>query len=150
MKTPIAAALFVILLVLYLAVQFNHPAEKEAQAVVVTESREVVYRHFADTLLAIAVHTPGYDTLGLGGGSDAFLLRKIFPRLSPTDFEGVTAIMGDYSVQKGELYFTGNSASNSAVLDQKGYGILLERVLRRMQKAARNRRELDELILLLR
>jgi hypothetical protein len=67
-----------------------------------------------------------YDKLGLVGGVDGFVLIKTYSKLLPSDFVGVRAVGGEYSVQDGKLLYTGNAASNSPVLTRAGMQTLAE------------------------
>jgi hypothetical protein len=73
-----------------------------------------------------------YDSLGLGKAVDGFVLMKVYPKLLPADFKNVQGYQGGYSEQKGRLYFTGNAASNSAVLMPPGWKQLLLNLSQRL------------------
>jgi hypothetical protein len=66
-----------------------------------------------------------YDKLGLAGGVDGFALIETYPKLLPSDFNGVRALGGEYSVKDGKLLYTGNAASNSPVLTRSGMQTLV-------------------------
>jgi hypothetical protein len=88
--------------------------------------------YFIGTVTAKVKETlADYEKLGLGGRVDGFALSKTYPKLLPSDFIGVHAIGGDYSVEKGQLLYSGHAASNSAVLTTDGMKTLLVNLSKR-------------------
>lgn len=85
------------------------------------------------------------DTPGLSG-VDGFLLRKTFSSLTPQDFIGVEARQGNYTVHKGELSFTGNAASNSAVLTKKGFKTFLNNCSQWLQIPITTKKDIDTIL----
>lgn len=88
--------------------------------------------HFIERATAEAKSFDEYDAMGLGGEVDGFTLRKVYPGLLPSDFKGVTAYQGDYLEQDGQLFFSGNAASNSAVIRREGMRTLLQNTSARL------------------
>lgn len=147
MRKAVVFALLVIAMTVIIALQFNASHQSnEASATPVAEDPGVLTLHFRDRVLDRSKLFPGYDSLGLGGGADGFLLLKVYPGLLPQDFTGVSAIQGDYSIMEGKLYFTGNAASNSAVLGDKGFRRLMENTAARYHIVLLSRSDVDELI----
>ena len=114
---------------------------KEAVA---TEEASLTY--FTDSVILKAKSLEDYEGLGLGGKVDGFTLRKAYPGLLPADFEKVNAYQGSYSVEDGELLFTGNAASNSAVLEQDGMRTLLNNVSRRLEIPLNTEADVDRIL----
>jgi hypothetical protein len=82
---------------------------------------------------------PDYEKKGLAGGVDGFLLLKVYTKLLPSDFSGVQATGGGYSVVNGQLTYTGDMASNSAVITSAGMSTLLRNVSARLALPADNK-----------
>src|SRR5688572_20372247 len=111
---------------------------------------ESVLSFFTDTVTSIVkTRTKDYDKLGLGGGVDGFVLRETFPGLVPSDFINVIAIGGEYSVAKGELTYTGNMASNSAVLTKEGMRTLFQNCIKRLPLNATTKDDVLKIIIAL-
>jgi hypothetical protein len=106
---------------------------------------------FVDTVTYIVqTNVEDYEKLGLGGGVDGFVMIKAFPGLLPSDFYNVGAIGGGYSVLNGELSYTGNMASNSAVLTKEGMRTLLQNCSKRLRVSADTKEGIRQIITLLR
>lgn len=147
MRKAVLFALLVATATVLIAVHFNgRHQEGEPASTSVAEAPAVLTLHFRDRVLDRAKLFPGYDSLGLGGGADGFLLLKIYSGLLPQDFTGVSAIQGDYSVMEGKLYFTGNAASNSAVLDENGFRRLMENTAGRFRISLHSSKDADVLV----
>jgi hypothetical protein len=103
--------------------------------------------YFMESVLIEVRRTNGNNaSLGLGGGVDGFLLLKTYQNLQPSDFVGVRARGGEYSVKNGELVFTGNAASDSGTLTQEGMSILLRNVAIRLNMPVQTKFEIQSLL----
>ena len=87
-----------------------------------------------------------YEEQGLAGGVDGFLLIKTYHKLLPSDFIGVRAAGGDYSVQENKLMYTGNAASNSPVLTRAGMQTLAENSAARLRLPLKTKSDVDQLL----
>lgn len=105
---------------------------------------------FIDTLTQkVQTTVADYKKLGLGGGVDGFVLMKTFPKLLPSDFVNVVATGGEYSVEKAQLQYTGNMASNSAVLTREGMRTLLRNCSKRLKLPSDTKEGIIKIIMLL-
>ncbi|HEX8332663.1 MAG TPA: hypothetical protein VF622_08565 [Segetibacter sp.] len=107
---------------------------KTITAIAPAPDSEMALSFFIDTVTSIVQATVvEYEKLGLARGVDGFVLVKTLPKLLPSDFIDVRALGGEYSVEKGELLYTGNMASNSAVLLREGMRTLLKNCSQRLK-----------------
>jgi hypothetical protein len=103
--------------------------------------------YFIDTVTEkVKTEAEGYDQLGLGGGVDGFRLREVYAGLLPSDFNNVQAYQGSYSEMNGQLYFTGNAASNSAVIERAGMKTLLENLSKRLNISTNTKSDVDRIL----
>lgn len=115
---------------------------KEADAV-----SEEVLSYFTDSLIAKTKSSVAhYEKLGFGGGVDGFTLLTLYSNLKPADFMHVSGYQGDYSVENGKLTFTGNAASNSAVLMKEGMIVLLNNLSERLHVRAAQKSDIDTIL----
>lgn len=97
------------------------------------EDQEVVLTHFIDSVTDnVKTSVQDYEKLGLASGVDGFALRKAYPGLVPSDFNNVQAYQGNYFEQDGELFYSGNAASNSGVIERVGMRTLLGNISARL------------------
>jgi len=151
MKKAVFGAAIVITLSVILALQFGETTtssdhQTQLSHSVIAEDSNLVQSYFIDTITKKCREYHRYDSLGLGGGVDGFLLMKVFPGLAHSDFQQVTALMGDYSLIKGVMHFTGNAASNSAVINENGFKILLKNISMRLHINVSNRDAIDSIV----
>lgn len=110
------------------------------------DSQELL-SYFTSMIIANATSTiANYEKLGLGGDIDGFTLLTLYPNLKPADFANVRAYQGNYSVVNGKLTFTGDAASNSAVLKKEGMETLLTNVSTRLQIPVADKTNINALI----
>jgi hypothetical protein len=79
-------------------------------------------------------------------GYTGFDLLKTFPSLLPEDFTGVETRYGNYKTINGELYFEGNSPSNAAALDIKGWQQLLQHLSKRLGVQTATTKDIDTIL----
>lgn len=112
--------------------------------------REGALSYFIEAVTAkVKTTITNYDKLGLGGGVDGFNLVKTYPGLQPSDFTNVTAYQGGYSAENNELFFTGNGASNSAVIEREGMRTLLGNIAKRLGLPADTKSDINRLLIAL-
>ncbi|MES2437120.1 MAG: hypothetical protein V4519_03830 [Patescibacteria group bacterium] len=113
----------------------------------VTESPESLHAYFVESITAgVKSSLKDYEKLGLDGGVDGFALMKVYPNLIAIDFTNVTTAQGEYSMKNFKLVFTGNAASNSAVLGKEGMQTLLENTSTRFGITLKTKRDVDHLL----
>jgi hypothetical protein len=113
-----------------------------------TEDREEALSYFITSLTERAKGSvKDYHNKGLAGGVDGFTLLKIYPGLAPADFAGISTGQGDYSVTNRGLTFTGNAASNSAVINRDGMRKLLSNCSKRLGMPKDRKTDIDQLLL---
>jgi hypothetical protein len=103
-----------------------------ARPSVILPSTEETLTHFIEATTERVTALDGYAKMGLGGGVDGFTLRMAYPNLIPSDFANVQAYQGYYFEQDGQLFYSGNAASNSSVMLREGMRTLLENLSRRL------------------
>jgi hypothetical protein len=95
---------------------------------------------------------PNVEVAGFSGGYSGFLYIKALPGLKPSDFEGVVAKSfsgesgGEYSVQEGQLLFTGHAASDSANIPAESMATLLINISRRLSLPISTEAEVDAIM----
>jgi hypothetical protein len=147
-RSSVIIATLIVIGLIVSAVLFNN--KKTPAIITPAQDHEGAISFFQDTITKLVQTTVAdYNTLGLGGGVDGFVLMKSFPKLVPSDFVNVVAIGGEYSVEKENLLFTGNAASNSAVLKREGIKTLLQNCSKRLKVSPDTKEGINKIVELL-
>lgn len=128
------------------AVLFIGIAHVALRPAAIHEPTEESLSYFADTVTRKVQMLEGYEKMGLAGGVDGFTLRKAYPNLVPADFANVQAYQGYYFEENGELFYSGNAASNSPVILREGMKVLLQNIATRLAVSPHTKEGVDDLL----
>ena len=137
-----------IFIVTGITIVIKHKGSNNKAFEVKTDDTELLLSYFIETLTSnVKASIADYEQKGLAGGVDGFTLRETYPQLVPEDFNGVSTPQGDYRAENGKLFFNGNAASNSAVLEREGMRLLLKNCSKRLHITVNSKRNINQILI---
>lgn len=127
---------------------FVYPGDESGE-VVTENTRDDVQEYFNEKLQARVVEETGQPIEGF----EPFMFMNVFLGLVPQDFDGVDALLGEYTIKEKELVFvlddSGPIHSAAQAISEDGMKTLLSNIEKRADTTIATKEEVDGLLLFL-